>query len=55
MEELNDFDIPYLENKLFSKWKEERNYAYFVKDGVVNPQIWKKQKIKITFVLKEAN
>lgn len=48
-------DIPYLENQLFSRWKDQRNYEYFVKDGVFNPQIWKKQKIKITFVLKEAN
>lgn len=43
------------EKNLFKRWKEERGYTSFVSDGVFDEEIWNQQKIKITFVLKEAN
>lgn len=48
-------DIRARENELFERWKQERDYPYFIRDGVFNPSVWKNEKIKITFVLKEAN
>jgi len=43
------------EDELFSRWKRERNYKFFVKDGVFKPEQWEKEPYKITFILKEAN
>lgn len=43
------------EKELFSRWKAERGYNYFITDGILDEAEWNKQKYKILFVLKEAN
>ncbi len=43
------------ENTLFERWKLDREYASFDKDGVVNPELWEKTSPKIVFVLRETN
>ncbi len=43
------------EKILFSRWKAERGYKYFISDGIFNENEWNKQSYKILFVLKEAN
>lgn len=43
------------EMKLFSKWRIERKYKYFISDGIMDEVEWNKQAYKILFVLKEAN
>jgi hypothetical protein len=43
------------ENTLFERWKRDREYASFDKDGVVNPELWEKTSPKIVFVLRETN
>jgi len=43
------------EKELFDKWKKERDYKYFITDGVLDETEWKNQDYKILFVLKEAN
>lgn len=43
------------ETRLFERWKEERNDTSFLPDGVPDEAVWNEQKVKITFVLKEAN
>ncbi|MCL2462288.1 MAG: hypothetical protein FWF44_06440 [Defluviitaleaceae bacterium] len=48
-------DIRVKEDELFSRWRKERGYQYFVKDGVFCPEQWLKETLKITFVMKEAN
>lgn len=43
------------EQQLFLKWRKERNYAYFMRDGLFCEEEWNKQSTKILYVLKEAN
>ncbi len=43
------------EQQLFVKWRKERNYAYFMRDGLFCEEEWNKQATKILYVLKEAN
>lgn len=43
------------EKELFSRWKNERGYKYFISDGVLDEAEWNKQGYKVLFVLKEAN
>lgn len=43
------------EQELFTKWKAEQGYTYFIPDGVFDEDAWNQQKCKILFVLKEAN
>lgn len=43
------------ELELFERWRREREYRYFISDGIFDESEWKKQQIKILFVLKEAN
>jgi hypothetical protein len=43
------------ERRLFAKWREERNYTYFLSDGLFCEEEWNQQTIKILYVLKEAN
>lgn len=43
------------EKELFSKWKNEQGYQYFISDGVFDEVEWNQQKYKVLFVLKEAN
>lgn len=43
------------EEELFSRWKKEQNYEYFISDGVCDEEKWNEQNLKILFVLKEAN
>ena len=46
-------EIRSLENALFEKWSETK--VSFVKDGLINEDAWKNSKIKVQFILKEAN
>lgn len=43
------------ENGLFDRWKKERCYDSFVRDGVFDEAVWMTQSPKITFILKEAD
>lgn len=43
------------ERQLFESWKKIRAYDSFMKDGLFDEQEWKKQTVKILYVLKEAN
>lgn len=43
------------EKELFSRWKTERGYQYFISDGILDEEEWDRQKYKILFVSKEAN
>ena len=43
------------EKELFSRWKTERGYQYFISDGILDEEEWNRQNYKILFVLKEAN
>lgn len=43
------------EDALFEKWAKKHEGQKFIKDGVPCPAEYEKAKIKITFVLKEAN
>ena len=43
------------ELELFSRWRKERRYEYFISDGILDEIEWNKQDYKILFVLKEAN
>ena len=43
------------EEALFCRWKNERKHYRFIKDGVCCPRQWEKEKVKILFVLKDAN
>lgn len=43
------------EQKLFEEWKSSRGYKFFVSDGVFEKDAWNSKKVKITFILKEAN
>lgn len=43
------------EFELFSRWRKERGYEYFISDGILDEIEWNKQDYKILFVLKEAN
>lgn len=45
------------EEALFARWKEERRYISFVKDGVFDEgeRAWRGEEAKITFVLKDPN
>ncbi|MGM9551692.1 MAG: hypothetical protein ACI3XA_05495 [Clostridia bacterium] len=43
------------ELELFARWIKEREYQYFISDGIFDEAEWNKQQIKILFVLKEAN
>lgn len=40
---------------LFSRWKTEQGYPYFISDGIFDEDNWNAQRRKILFVLKEAN
>ena len=42
-------------NKLFVEWKKERNYKYFISDGIIDEEKFEKQEKKILFILKEVN
>ena len=42
-----------LEDTLFDDWQRDENRKPFIKDGVVNPKLFKY--LKIVFILKEAN
>ncbi|MDD3368771.1 MAG: hypothetical protein PHP50_07790 [Lachnospiraceae bacterium] len=48
-------NINQLEDNLFAEWKNESGYITFASDGVVDPETWEKQKVKLLFVLKEVN
>lgn len=43
------------EADMFTRWKSERNYQSFVKDGVFDEKTWSGETLKITFVLKDPN
>lgn len=43
------------ERELFANWKEERGYEIFMADGLFDEETWRKQEIKILYILKEAN
>lgn len=43
------------EKELFEQWKKERNYPYFIEDGLFCEETWNEQSIKILYVLKEAD
>ncbi len=43
------------EKQLFSRWRKERAYPYFIEDGLFCEEEWNKQRIKILYVLKEAD
>ena len=43
------------ELELFSRWRKERKYEYFISDGILDEIEWNKQDYKILFVLKEEN
>lgn len=43
------------ENDLFSEWQKKYEDSSFVIDGCPNPEVYIKEKIKIVFVLKDAN
>lgn len=44
-----------MEKQLFETWKKDRAYDSFLEDGLFDEQEWKKQAVKILYVLKEAN
>lgn len=43
------------ETDLFQEWQRERGYERFIRDGVFDETSWAAQRLKITFVLKDAN
>lgn len=43
------------EARLFERWRAERGYSCFMTDGVFDEETWSRQRLKITFILKEAN
>lgn len=43
------------EKDLFEEWKANRGYSSFMADGLFDERKWKKQSVKILYVLKEAN
>lgn len=44
------------EKELMERWKKERaGYDCFNEDGVINYEVWKREKLHILFVLKETN
>ena len=47
--------ITQLENDLFERYKHNECYSTFVPDGVVSPDSWMQQNVKIIFLLKEVN
>ena len=42
------------QEQLYIKWKNNRNYSYFVYDGILNYQKWNVSRPKIMFLLKET-
>jgi hypothetical protein len=45
-------------DELFAEWRASelhRDCRIFVKDGIIDPQLWKGAPVKIVFLLKEAN
>lgn len=43
------------ERTLFEEWKIKQEHPYFISDGVLDEEEWKRQSCKVLFVLKEAN
>lgn len=43
------------ENELFEKWIKEQQHTSFLKDGVIDGETYFKEKVKVLFILKEAN
>jgi len=43
------------EDQLFDKWSRKEYGSPFIKDGCPSPTIYENQKLKIVFILKEAN
>jgi len=43
------------ERTLFEEWKTKQGHPYFISDGVLDEEEWKRQSCKVLFVLKEAN
>jgi len=43
------------EEELFQRWRTERGYDRFIKDGVFNEETWERQTVKLTFILKDPN
>lgn len=43
------------EEELFQRWRTERGYGRFIKDGVFDEGTWRRQTVRLTFILKEAN
>lgn len=43
------------ERALFEEWKTKQGHLYFISDGVLDEEEWKRQSCKVLFVLKEAN
>ena len=55
---MNELEYNTKINSLFEKWKTERNYKVFVKDGILEYDVWETLKLenkpKILFLLKES-
>lgn len=43
------------ESALFARWRAERGYPCFIRDGLFCEEAWSEQSVKILYVLKEAN
>jgi len=42
-------------NELFEMWKKSRKFKYFVSDGVIDPEVYFSNNVKVLFITKEAN
>lgn len=55
-DELQEFmNISERENKLFDIWMKKKGRKPFIKDGLPSPEEYLKSKVKILFILKDAN
>ncbi|MCW3805739.1 hypothetical protein [Plebeiibacterium marinum] len=51
---MNMEDIKTQQEELYQQWEEHAKYEYFVRDGILNYEVWNTTKPKIMFLLKET-